>query len=692
MDISLLRHMFLGGSAAVMFLIASITVAAQQFQVVPTTTLARETGNNTSASAALGANISKSPHKNLLYLGNTTEVYAHFMGWFCSTGHVNVGYCSTDPAQVRSQVSDMKSRGITGAILDWHGKGHMSNTVAHLLRAEAEAQSFKFAITEDVGSLRAFAATSNCDVTQKVIDDLNYVYSTYELSPAYARVDGSPVVYFFGTEAYYVDWNRVRAEVSGNPLFIFRNSGAFTNPASNGGFAWIEPNRTDSYDINKVYLDGFYSTSLKHPERIAVATAFPGFNDGAAGWIDNRVIQRDCGRAWLSSFAYPGEYYNTSRQLPFTQIATYNDYDEGSQMENGIDNCLKTVAAVSGSTLSWAMEGNGPPESISYFRVFISLDGANLMKLADIPAGTRSLNLLTWPLSSTTNYTFYVKAIGKASFRTNMSNAVGYRRGNTAPAARLQLSSSTGKAPFTVTASTSTSTDSDGSVVSSKIDFGDGTVAGGPKATHTYNNFDNYVVRAFVTDNRGTTATASQSITVEPATSGVVIQHPASGSNVSNSFRFSAYASGANNITAMKVYVNGTAVLTVYDDRFDTNLYLADGNYTIGVSAWDRTGAVQSRTITLRVGVGPNQAPNPVLQLSDLTPGRGATVRACTAASTDPDKDSIGTVIDFGDGSKRASGTTTYHQYQNPGTYVVKATVTDRRGKASVTSQNVTVR
>jgi hypothetical protein len=67
----------------------------------------------------------------------------------------------------------------------------------------------------------------------------------YETSPAYMRIDGRPVVFFFGIEAYFVDWNRVRAEVSGNPLFIFRNTGAFTRAASDGAYAWVEPNRKD---------------------------------------------------------------------------------------------------------------------------------------------------------------------------------------------------------------------------------------------------------------------------------------------------------------------------------------------------------------------------------------------------------------------------------------------------------------
>src|SRR5436309_682375 len=89
-------------------------------QVVPTTTLAAETGNNTSASPTFAGtvngniagnnNISKVDASTLLYPGSTTKIYAHLMAWFGSSSHVNVGYASNDPAQVTRQVNDMLSR------------------------------------------------------------------------------------------------------------------------------------------------------------------------------------------------------------------------------------------------------------------------------------------------------------------------------------------------------------------------------------------------------------------------------------------------------------------------------------------------------------------------------------------------------------------------------------------------------
>src|SRR5580765_3540181 len=83
---------------------------AQSFVFQPTTTLSQETTNNTSApdsfpgqsngNAAAG-NTSKVETKSLLYSGATTSLYAHFMPWFGQSNHMNVGYASNDPAQIK---------------------------------------------------------------------------------------------------------------------------------------------------------------------------------------------------------------------------------------------------------------------------------------------------------------------------------------------------------------------------------------------------------------------------------------------------------------------------------------------------------------------------------------------------------------------------------------------------------------
>jgi PKD repeat protein len=271
-----------------------------------------------------------------------------------------------------------------------------------------------------------------------------------------------------------------------------------------------------------------------------------------------------------------------------------------------------------------------------------------------------------------------------------MSNPATYRRGDAVPVARLTLSKASGPVPLTVTAKTSTSTDSDGTIASSKIDFGDGTVLSGPSATHTYQQFDKYTVRAYVYDNRGALGTTSASVTVKPPTAGVFVTAPASGATVGNYFKISAYGSSTLPVTSMKLYIDGAAVYSINDDRFTTALRLPDGPHVIGVNAWDSSGAVQVTHASINVGIGPNSSPVPVLGLTNFSPAIGTSVRACSASSFDPDGGISRSVVDFGDGTAVQVGTTTYHAYKTPGTYTVKLTVTDNRGASATTTSSIT--
>jgi len=134
---------------------------ANNLVINPTTTLAQQTSNNTSAADSFktqvngniaGGNVSKLDIHSLIYPGNHTKIYAHFMGWFGTFNHMNVGYDSTSRIQVARQVQDMVSRGIDGVIIDWYGQGTTSDLATLALMKEAETHpGFTFAIMVAMG-------------------------------------------------------------------------------------------------------------------------------------------------------------------------------------------------------------------------------------------------------------------------------------------------------------------------------------------------------------------------------------------------------------------------------------------------------------------------------------------------------------------------------------------------------------
>jgi PKD repeat protein len=606
-----------------------------------TTTLAAETSNNTSTADSFTAqtngnigasNISKVPTRTLLYPGSTAKIYAHLVPWFGFGDHMNVGYTSSDTLQIQKQVNDMVSRGLDGAVIDWYGRGTLNKHFASYDQAtqsfmrESELHAgFNFAIMHDAGALKTCAATVGCDVTQMLIDDLNYVNLTYAGSPAYLHYGGRPVIYFFGHEAYTIDWTRVLAGVAGNPMFIFRNSSAFSKTQSNGGFSWVAPETVTATDpMALTYLDNYYKKALSFPTAYSAGSGYKGFNDSLALWGANRFIGQQCGQTWLQSLAEAGRFYSAANQMLGIQLVTWNDYEEGSEIETGIDNCVTVSASVSGTTVSWSIAGQ--MNTVDHFTVFASQDGSNLMWLADASTSVSSLDLAQFNLNSG-NYSVYVKAIGKPSLTNKMSGGVQLTVPNQPPTAALAIGTISGTAlvngqmvvPASVTASTAGSSDTDGSIVATTIDFGDGSApVSATSASHTYSVPGTFVVTATVTDNLGATGTKSATLVISSPNLPPVAVIAATPGVAYAPVTVSASAAGSTDPDG----AIASAVISFGDGTSASGLtashkYSVAGVYTLTAKVTDNLGASSSASTTVTV-----KAPEVIVS----SPAGGSTV------------------------------------------------------------------
>jgi PKD repeat protein len=609
------------GLSIILFIGLTSLLATAGTTFKSTTTLATETSNNTSAANSfatqtngnIGArNISKVPTRNLLYSGSTAKIYAHFVPWFGFGDHMNVGYVSSDTVQVAKQVNDMISRGLDGAVIDWYGRGESSThflSYDHAVQAfmqQAELQpGFTFAIMHDAGALKTCAATTGCDVTATLIADLNYVNVTYADSPAYLHSAGRPVIYFFGHEAYAIDWTRVAAGVAGNPMFIFRNGSGFGRADSSGAFAWADPINVSATNLMSLaYLDSYYKSALGSPTKYSTGSAYKGFNDTLAVWGTDRIIGQQCGQTWLATLAEAGKYYTTTKQMLGIQLVTWNDYEEGTEIESGIDNCVTVSASVTGTAVSWGITGQ--MNTVDHFSVYISQDGSNLMWLADEPTTVKSLDIATFGFNAG-NYTMFVKAVGKPSMTNKMSSGVQLTVANQPPSASLSVSTPVGNsptstltAPVTVTASAAASVDVDGKIVATSIKFGDGSApVSAVSASHTYTVSGTYTITATVTDNLG--AVSSKAVTLVVA-SGVVPLTAAITATPN-----SAYAPAAVNVSAAaSTGTIASSVISFGDGTTASGLtashkYPTAGIYTLTAKVTGTSGATSTATTKITI-------------------------------------------------------------------------------------------
>jgi hypothetical protein len=176
-------------------------------------------------------------------------------------------------------------------------------------------------------------------------------------------------------------------------------------------------------DYGMSYLSGFYATGAGFPGDETVGATYKGFNDSLASWGSGRVMDQQCGQTWLQTFSEINNLYSASNPLDALQLVTWNDYEEGTEIESGIDNCVSVSASAKSNTLSWTISGQ--PNTIDHYVIYSSTDKRTLTQLATMPATVNAVDLCSYSLASG-KYALYVQAVGKPSLKNQISNAIPY--------------------------------------------------------------------------------------------------------------------------------------------------------------------------------------------------------------------------------------------------------------------------
>jgi len=369
----------------------------------------------------------------LLYPGHTTKVLAHYLPWWFSAESrgVAVGYRSDDPEQAYRTFKDMQARGIDGVIVDWYGE-HDGNGQPEPIDVAwrksmpelARFPAMSFSIMIDAGTYN-FNHCKGCDVTQTVLSQLDYLSRSYFSSPQYLRYKGRPVVYEFGLDwSGKVDWSRIQAahpEIS----WVHIHKQGFDRDNSAGAFVWIAPgfakHKTSDADLGE--LKEFYRYARTEPTKIATGGVFKGFDDLLAAWAkpnEKHYMPQECGQTWLKTFDVINQNYSTTRQLPFVQLITWNDYEEGTALESGIDNCVTVDAHRSGNTLAVTLSH---AETVDHLELYQSLPGGEYRLINRYTPATATI-----ALPADTSGTLYLKAVGKPFFKNVVSAPITVER------------------------------------------------------------------------------------------------------------------------------------------------------------------------------------------------------------------------------------------------------------------------
>jgi hypothetical protein len=368
------------------------------------------------------ASISKVNVHTLLYPGSTTKVLAHYLPWWGPDPRgVDVGYRSDNPDQITRTFADMRSRGIDGVIVDWYGKGHFVDTAWKASMPElAKFPDMSFSLMMDSGTFR-FNPCSGCDLTQTIIYHLDYMAREYFPSRQYLRLNGHPVVSEFGMEAVgKADWARIQA-AHPEVYWVHIHAHGFDWADSMGAFVWVEAVSRSRYwggpaDLGG--LDSFYDAAARQPSKITIGGAWMGFDDSKAPWsaAAPHVLPQACGQTWLKTFKILNDHYSAQHQLPFLQLVTWNDYEEGSALETGIASCTAIQASQSGQTLTVSITH---PDTVDHLELYQKLGAASFKLIGRYPVTATSL-----ALTDAKPNTYFIKAVGKPFIQDVVSPAI----------------------------------------------------------------------------------------------------------------------------------------------------------------------------------------------------------------------------------------------------------------------------
>jgi hypothetical protein len=272
---------------------------------------------------------------------------AVYLPWFGQSGHINVGYSSQDRVVMEKQIDEAKQLGIAAFVVNWYGQRHTFEDKAYTLMQQVAAEkSFKLAIMYDEDD------SDPANETDAVLSDLKYAYDRY-IGPqaivprdAYLQYSGRPVILIF-PKGGHVDWSQIRKAANSwenPPLLIFKDIHPDLANDFDGFYAWVNPGKagwqSNGSTWGEDYLDHFYRTMItQYPNKIAVGAAWPGFNDAKASWSRNRKMNSRCGQTFNNTLRLFRRYYDAQHQLPFLMIETWNDYEEGTDIERGVNTC-----------------------------------------------------------------------------------------------------------------------------------------------------------------------------------------------------------------------------------------------------------------------------------------------------------------------------------------------------------------
>jgi hypothetical protein len=278
----------------------------------------------------------------------------------CSHFHPLIGpYDGQDPNVVEYHLLLMKLSGIDGVMIDWYGQGGQGAADAAPLLVNSNALINKTAsVGEKFGLVMEDAAWNGMGGAQS---NGSYAVNNYFNNAQYIKVGdmrnapgtGAPLVCVFGPQQFKSpgQWNTILSGNTGGFLPLYGQSAQIGGDAG-GEFVWPYPQAGQGGNPPAWYANNAsYYSNTAGSKNVVLGSAYPGFNDfygGGGADVDGIIPYTYNGTSTINAML---QLCNANKSvLDGIQIATWNDFSEGTIVEPTVEQGYANLTAIQAFT------------------------------------------------------------------------------------------------------------------------------------------------------------------------------------------------------------------------------------------------------------------------------------------------------------------------------------------------------
>jgi hypothetical protein len=232
---------------------------------------------------------------------------------------------------------------------------------------------------------------------------------------------------FFGVRTVVgsAGMTQIKSDLGGNMVWVEQGTSYLGESWEDQSFQWANP-----YDNGVNWADPFKLTSVtnqfttirnaRKQAFAAICSQFNGTLTKSTNWSMGKYLPSSNGLCLVERAAA----INTAMITNFTRMqwVTWSDWEEGTEVETGIENWASVNPQLNGSLLSWSIT-TGEAKAIDHYEIYASADGVNAALIASVPTTVSQTNLDQMGLPPGT-YSIFVDAIGLPCVRDHLSPPV----------------------------------------------------------------------------------------------------------------------------------------------------------------------------------------------------------------------------------------------------------------------------